>query len=87
MSRNIYCTLLMSIIVSSASGCSHAPLSKNFGRANTSNIAVQTVNPGAGRGDAGVTTLDGQKSEKVLQRYRSDTGKAPKEVLVNNVNK
>lgn len=67
------------------SGCSHAPLSKTFNEANANNIAVQTVNPDAGKGEGEAVTLDGQKSERLLQRYRTDTGKAPTQTLITNV--
>lgn len=70
-------------LVTLFSGCSHAPLSKSFNEANANNIAVQTINPNAGKQEAAEGTLDGQKSENILQRYRTDTGKAPKDVLIN----
>lgn len=70
-----------------AEGCSHAPLSNNFDQANSSNITAQIVNPSAGRDEPSLATLDGQKSERLLDRYRTDTGKAPREVLVTNVGK
>ena len=69
-------------LVSLFAGCSHAPLSKTFNEANANNIAVQTINPNAGKQET-VQTLDGQKSENTLQRYRTDTGKAPKDTLIN----
>ena len=79
--RSIY-VVVASLLISMLPGCSHAPLSKTFNEANANNIAVQTVNPNAGKGDEAIATLDGQKSERLLQRYRADTGKASSDTLV-----
>lgn len=77
----------MAVTLSLLNGCSHAPLTKAFNEPNANNIAVQTVNATAGKKDAEPTTLDGQKSERLLERYREDTGKVPREVLVTKVAK
>lgn len=66
-------------------GCSHAPLTKSINEANSNNIVAQTVNANAGNADMEPTTLDGQKAEHLLQRYRDDKGKAPKEILVRKI--
>lgn len=82
--RNRILGLLAGLVVTSLFvGCSHAPLSKSFNDANANNIAVQTINANAGKQEAAPTTLDGQKSENNIQRYRTDTGKAPKDTLIN----
>lgn len=82
MQNRSICVVMASLFMSMLSGCSHAPLSKTFNEANANNIAVQTVNPNAGKGDEAIATLDGQKSERLLQRYRADTGKASSDTLV-----
>lgn len=79
--RTLY-VVVASLLMMVMSGCSHAPLSKSFNEANANNIAVQTVNPNAGKSDEPIATLDGQKSERLLQRYRADTGKASSDTLV-----
>lgn len=84
LNRNIG-VMLLAVMLMTVGACSHAPLARNFNEANSNSIAVQTVNPNAGRDEASLATLDGQKSERLLERYRSDTGKAPKEDLVTNV--
>jgi hypothetical protein len=85
MLNRILGVIAVAALLTWLSGCSHAPLSKTFNEANANNIAVQTVNPGAGKADGELAALDGQKSEQLLQRYRTDTGKATSGGLVTNI--
>lgn len=65
--------------------CSHAPLQDGFNEANSNNITVQRINPHAGEGDVPVATLEGAKAERLLQRYRSDSGKSDNTSIVSGV--
>lgn len=82
MLNRIVGVMTIAALMALFNGCSHAPLSKTFNEANANNIAVQTVNPQAGKDEGELAAMEGQKSERLLQRYRTDTGKAATEVLV-----
>lgn len=77
--------LITAFIIAPMSGCSHAPLGKDFNEANANNIEVQTINPKAGKEERPLATLDGEKSEKVLEHYRTETGEAPYGKLLTNM--
>lgn len=85
MRNRIHDMTVLLAMLAAMGGCSHAPLSKTFNEANANNIAVQTINPEAGKDDAAPNTLDGQKAEQLMRRYRTDTGKASSEGLVTKV--
>jgi len=74
-----------SMMMLALSGCSHAPLAKDFNEANANNIAVQTVNPQAGKTNGALNTLDGEKSEKALDNYRQNSGRVSSETMLNNM--
>ena len=75
----ICCSLLALFAVS----CTHyatdrqETLEDGFGNSVKSNVAVQTINPDAGKEQVPVATKDGQKTEQALKQYRTDKGKAP----------
>ena len=87
MLSRILGVVTVATLLTLSGGCSHAPLSKTFNEANANNIVVQTVNPNAGKDESAPTTLDGKKSEGMLERYRADTGEVSKEALVKSVGK
>lgn len=53
-------------------GCSREHLRGDFGNSNKVNVASQVVNPTAGDQPPAANTVDGQKVEKALGRYRND---------------
>lgn len=75
----ICCSLLALFSVS----CTHnmmereMTLEDDFGNAVKTNMAVQTINPEAGKEPVPVATRDGQRTEQALKAYRTDKGKAP----------
>ncbi len=83
--RNRIYWLYVSLAFGASCGCSHAPLAKDFNEANSNNIYVQTVNPQAGKDEGALATLDGEKSEGVLERYRSESGKASSDTILTNM--
>lgn len=68
--------LVFTVATALMAGCSHAPLQADYGVATEHNQRAQTINPVAERADVPLATLDGQKSEKLLKGYRTDSGKA-----------
>lgn len=84
MNRKIQMVLMAGVVM--VAGCSHAPLQKGFSESTEANNRIQTINPKAGKDDVPVATLDGQKSERLLKSYRSDSGKASAGSLVEGGN-
>lgn len=74
--------IVLSATMLGVGGCSHGPLQEGFGESTEHNAMIQTVNPGAGKDDVPVATLDGQKAEKQLKTYRTDAGKAVTSTLI-----
>ena len=71
-----------------ASGCvttSKQSLRPDFGEAVRNNIAAQTIDPMAGKEETPANTLDGQKGELALERYRTEEAEAETERLVQDV--
>jgi type IV pilus biogenesis protein CpaD/CtpE len=85
MNSNLRIVVIITGVLTGMVGCSHAPLSKDFNESNSNNIAIQTVNPYASKTEAPMATLDGAKAEHLLQRYRTDTGKAESGAIVTGV--
>jgi len=79
---SLYLTVVVMVALN---GCSHAPLGKDFNEASANNVAVQSINPQAGKDEGEVAALDGEKADGVLQRYRSDTGKGSSQSLLTNI--
>lgn len=66
------------------SGC--APLyDANHGSKVNWNNTIQTVDLSASEDTPPVATLDGQKAEKLLKRYRQEKAKAPTEALMKTI--
>jgi hypothetical protein len=69
-------------------GCSlsrQATMGSDFGNAVQANNAAQIIDPKAGQQEPVVGTVDGQKTEQTLQRYRKEKGKAPTQRLIIDV--
>lgn len=72
----------------SLSGCqtmseqSAPTLDPEFGNAVKTNMALQIVNPEAGRVEQPAPPLEGQKAERALQDYRKEKGDASSERLL-----
>ncbi len=52
------------------------PISSDFGKAYHANMAAQIVDPEAAEG---APTMDGQRTDAAIERYRTDTIKEPEE--------
>jgi type IV pilus biogenesis protein CpaD/CtpE len=77
--------ILLAVIFGGLAGCATVPqesLTPGLGNAVKSNIAVQTVNPGAGQEEYPAATLNGQKSEQVMKEYRKEKGKTETKRLI-----
>jgi hypothetical protein len=85
MNRNWIVLTLVAGLGIGIAGCSHAPLAPDFNAANSNNISEQTINPDAGKSELPLVTLDGQKGEAAMKRYRTDTGKAESGAIVSGV--
>lgn len=57
----------------------------NLGSKVVSNKSAQVVYPDAVMKDGPVSTLEGQKAEKLLKRYRTEKADAPTEKLLKNL--
>ena len=71
-----------------AGGCvttSKQTMTPNFGESVRNNIAVQTTDPMAGEEEMPANTLDGQKAERGLERYRSEEAEAETDRLVEDI--
>jgi type IV pilus biogenesis protein CpaD/CtpE len=81
-------TLLGLAMTASLAGCqtmsepAPATLAPDFGNAVKANMAVQVVNPEAGKDDRAAPPLDGQKAEQVMKGYRQEKAQAPTERLL-----
>jgi type IV pilus biogenesis protein CpaD/CtpE len=60
-------------------------LQDDFGNAVKTNIAAQTINPDAGKEPVPVATRDGQKTEQALKQYRTDTGEASSDSILEDI--
>lgn len=79
-------TALMGVLL--ASGCvttSKQSMSPDFGNAVRNNTAVQTIDPMAGQEEMPANTLDGQKGELALERYRTEEAEAETDRIVQDV--
>lgn len=66
-------------------GCSQEKLRPDFRNSTANNAAVQTVNPDAAAQALTPNTVDGQKAEKALQRYRADKAEATRGKLLSEL--
>jgi type IV pilus biogenesis protein CpaD/CtpE len=57
----------------------------NLGSKVASNKSAQVINPDAVTEEASVATLEGQKAEKLLKRYRTEKADAPTEKLLKDL--
>ncbi len=76
------------VLVLLLSACETAPrmeLRAGFGNAVRTNVALQVINPDAGKAEPVATTLDGRKAEAGLDRYYGDTGEAEDAKLIESV--
>lgn len=86
-----YPLICCSLLALFAASCSHyvtdrdETLEDGFGNSVKSNIAVQTINPEAGKEQVPVATKDGQKTEQALKQYRTDKGKAPSTSVLKDI--
>lgn len=68
-----------------ASGCSQEKLRPDFRNSTASNMAVQAMNPDAATQAQTASTVDGQKAEKALERYRADRAEATRGKLLSEL--
>lgn len=57
----------------------------NLGSKVVSNKSAQVINPDAVMDDAPIATLEGQKAEKHMERYRTEKAEASTEKLLENL--
>ncbi|HKJ76106.1 MAG TPA: hypothetical protein VKA64_02795 [Gammaproteobacteria bacterium] len=79
-------TLIAGILL--ASGCvtsSKQTMKEDFGDAVRNNTAAQVIDPMAGQEEMPAHTLDGQKGELALDRYRTEEAEAETDRLVEDV--
>lgn len=63
-------------------GCAAPTLHPDFGNSYRNNTMVQRMDPGAEGRERPAATVDGQKAEKGLARYRTDKPDSSRETLV-----
>lgn len=78
------------LVAVSLVGCGGGPLRADFGRVTEVNRAAQIVNPEAGKpadssAPAVINTVDGQKVEKAMERYRADRPDASRGKLLSEL--
>jgi hypothetical protein len=69
-------------------GCSlshEASMAGGFGDAVHTNQALQIIDPVAGQEEPAVSTLDGPKAERGMERYHKEQRKAPTQRLILDV--
>lgn len=66
-------------------GCSQEKLRPDFRNSTANNTAVQAVNPDAAAQAQTASTVDGQKAEKALERYRADKPEATRGKLLSEL--
>lgn len=68
-------------------GCRAQPhLNPDFGKSMAINASLQVIDPTAASQDRPTSTLDGQKSEKAVERYRKDRPDESRQKLVKDIN-
>lgn len=84
----LVCCSLLALLTAS---CTHnmmereMTLEDDFGNSVKTNIAVQTIDPEAGKKPVPVATRDGQRTEQALKDYRTDKGKAPTSSVLKDI--
>lgn len=73
------------VVFALLAGCSQEKLRQDFRNSTANNAAVQTVNPDAAEQALTPNTVDGQKAEKALQRYRADKAEATRGKLLSEL--
>lgn len=78
------------LLVLSLGGCTNMArqeptLAPEFGNALRTDMALQVVNPEAGKAEQAAPPMEGQRNEKSLERYRKEAGEAADERLVTDV--
>jgi outer membrane murein-binding lipoprotein Lpp len=66
-------------------GCSitnRESMAPNLGEAVKHNMALQIIDPTAGEKVQPAATLEGQKAEETMKRYRKESGKTPTQRLI-----
>ena len=66
------------------SGCASL-FDKDLGSKIVSNNAAQVINPDAIYEQGSIATLEGQKAEKLMLRYRKQEAAAPTETLLKDI--
>ncbi|MCW8830236.1 MAG: hypothetical protein OQK32_01830 [Gammaproteobacteria bacterium] len=66
------------------SGCT-ALFDKNLGSKVKVNKSAQVINADAVYKESSITTLEGQKAEKLMSRYRKEEADAPTETLLKDL--
>jgi type IV pilus biogenesis protein CpaD/CtpE len=75
----------MAVQLGACSTAHEMTLKDDFGNSVRTNVAVQTINPEAGKKDMPAPTLDGQKAAKAVDNYRKQSEKAETETLLKGV--
>lgn len=72
MRKNKLLVALLAVAALAAAGCTQKTLRPDFGKSTEINLAAQPVNPNALDQAPATSTVDGQKAEKSIERYRAD---------------
>ena len=81
----ILINMLLLVMLSGCQMKSQTNLREGFGNSVKSNVAMHVIDPEAGKEEPVVPDLDGQKAERALERYRTSTGEAEDERLLEDV--
>ena len=78
-------SIILSLFLAGCNQSHQQTMKEDFGNAVRTNTALQVINPEAGQEDMPPMALDGQKAEQGLEQYRTETGEAETEGLVEDV--
>lgn len=80
MKQKMMFLLASAITLSACSGA--GPMREDYTYSTEANLKAQAVEPYAAYKEYKQVTMDGQKAEKVINRYRGESSKADSSVLV-----
>lgn len=79
--------IALAAVATLLAGCRAQPhLNPDFGNSVAINTRLQVVDPNASGQDRPMSTLDGQKAEKAVERYRKDRPDESRQKLVKDIN-
>ncbi len=85
MRKNKLVFIALVVAAVAVAGCAHRTLRADFGNSTKINLAAQTVNQAAAAQAPAVNTVDGQKVEAVLNRYRNEKADATRGKLLSGL--